>query len=164
LGVGTKIHIYLPASTKKIMTDKPRTQEEIKPIKEEPIHGKGRILVMDDEELIRSLLSEMLGNLGYEVKTAASGTETIGLFKEAKENGNPFDAILMDLTIPGGLGGKETIRKIKEIDPNAKAIVSSGYSNDPIMAEYEKYGFQGVIAKPYKINELSEILSKILTK
>ena len=165
LGIGTTIYIYLPASTEKSLPEESKKEEIIappKPVEAKPISGKGKILIMDDEEIIRELLKEMLTNLGYETNSAAGGTEAIGLYKEAKDSGNPYDAIIVDLTIPGGMGGKETIQRIKEMDPNIKAIVSSGYSNDPIMAEYQKYGFKGVIAKPYKINELSEIIHKVI--
>lgn len=168
MGVGTTLHVYLPASPEKTAEKKDAKKEaklEAKPvIMEQPVTGKGKVLIMDDEELIRDLLSEMLTNIGYEVALAISGTETIGIYKEAKQSGKPFDAVIIDLTIPGGMGGKETIQRLREIDPDVKAIVSSGYSNDPIMAEFERYGFKGVIAKPYKIHELSDVLHKVITE
>jgi len=155
LGAGTTFNIYLPASSKQILIEK-----ELR----ERIHtGKGKILVMDDEEVIREVAGEMIEVLGYEVEFAKDGAEAIELYKKAKESAQPFHAIIMDLTIPGGMGGKETIQELIEIDPETKAIVCSGYSNDPIMADYRKYGFRGVIAKPYKIKELGEILYKVIT-
>ena len=156
LGVGTTFNIYLPASSEEILMEK-----ELR----ERIHaGKGKILVMDDEEIIRDVTGEMIEVLGYEVEFAKDGAEAIELYKKAKESAQPFEAIIMDLTIPGGMGGKETIQELIEIDPEIRAIVSSGYSNDPIMADYRKYGFCGVIAKPYKIKELGEILYKVITE
>jgi two-component system, cell cycle sensor histidine kinase and response regulator CckA len=121
-----------------------------------------RILLMDDEETIRDLVSEMLALLGYEVVKARDGEEVIRLYKEAREFSRPFDAVIMDLTVPGGMGGGETIQVLREIDPNVRAIVSSGYLNDPIMADYEAHGFRGVVRKPYTINELSAVLKQVV--
>jgi len=156
LGIGTTFHIYLPASPEKTLVKEEKVQED-------PITGKGRILVMDDEEFIRELISDMLVRIGYEPTTALDGAEAIKLYKEAKNSDRPFDVVIMDLTVPGGMGGKEAIRRIMETDLEVKAIVSSGYSNDPIMADFRKYGFSGVIAKPYKTRDLSEILHKVIT-
>ncbi|HSE83282.1 MAG TPA: response regulator [Thermodesulfobacteriota bacterium] len=158
VGVGTKFYIYLPVYNKLEveMVDKGGLTEE------RLIRGKGRILIMDDEEIIREVAGEILGQLGYEVEFAKDGSEAIELYKRAKEGDSLFDAVIMDLTVPGGMGGKETIEKLKEIDPKVKAIASSGYSNDPVMAEYRKYSFRGVVAKPYEIEELSKILYKVI--
>lgn len=122
-----------------------------------------RILVMDDDDVIRYLVGEMLSHLGYEFALAAEGFEAINMYKEAMDRNERFDAVIMDLTIAGGLGGRETINRLREMDPSIKAIVSSGYSNDPVMANFEEYGFSGVIAKPYKIADLSQALHKLLT-
>ena len=104
----------------------------------------------------------ILMELGYDVSCASDGSETIGLYQDAARIGQPFDAVIMDLTIPGGMGGKETIRQLLSIDPQATAIVSSGYSNDPIMSDFEKYGFCGVATKPYTIEKLSWVLHDVL--
>jgi len=155
LGKGTTFHIYLPASP-----EKGCVQEEQKI--EENVVNKGRVMVMDDVEMVRETVRDMLTSIGYNVTTAADGTEAIELYKSAKELGTPFDAVIMDLTITGGMGGQEAIGKLMEIDPKVKAIVSSGYSNNPIMAKYEEYGFKGVIAKPYRARELGEILYRTI--
>ena len=118
---------------------------------------------MDDEEIIRDALGEILTTLEYEVDFAKNGEEAIALYKQAQEVNEPFDAVIMDLTIRGGMGGKEAIKKLLEIDSNIKAIVSSGYSTDPVMADYQNYGFSGVVAKPYDIQELSRTLHKVIT-
>ncbi|MBC7962002.1 MAG: PAS domain-containing protein, partial [Steroidobacteraceae bacterium] len=123
--------------------------------------GGGSILVMDDEEMIRELASEMLTYLGYRVTTCGDGHEAIAHYKSALQAGTPFAAVIMDLTIPGGMGGKEAARQILAINPEACLIVSSGYSSDPIMANYATYGFSMAIAKPYKIHELGQALSSL---
>ena len=117
---------------------------------------------MDDEELVRELASDMLTSLGYEVTTAIDGAEAIEIYRESIKSGNPFDAVIIDLTVPGGMGGRETIQRLAEIDPEVKAIVSSGYSNDHILANFGEYGFKGVVAKPYRTRELSEELHRVI--
>lgn len=119
------------------------------------------ILVMDDDDLIRDLATGMLTHLGYKVTTCMDGAEAIKTYLEAIKSGQPFFSAIMDLTIPGGMGGKEAAQHILKIDPTACLIVSSGYSNDPVMAEYQKYGFRAAIAKPYKVNEMARILASI---
>ncbi|MDY6861902.1 MAG: response regulator, partial [Thermodesulfobacteriota bacterium] len=128
------------------------------------ITGQGRILVMDDEEMVREIAGKMLTHIGYDVEFATNGHETIDLYKKAKGSGLSFDAVIMDLTIPGGMGGKEVIHELLEFDPEIKAIVSSGYSNDPIMEDTTKNGFSGIITKPYKIHQLSKTLYKVINR
>jgi two-component system cell cycle sensor histidine kinase/response regulator CckA len=154
-GIGTTFSIYLPACEPEI--PKKTIQEQT------PRVGRGNILVMDDEEIVRDVAGEMLAHLGYEVAFAKNGDEAIELSKKAGELGKPFSAIIMDLTIPGGMGGKEAIKKMLETDPGVKAIVSSGYSNDPVMTDFKTYGFSGVITKPYKIEELRKALHRVIT-
>ncbi|NIA08594.1 MAG: PAS domain S-box protein [Nitrospiraceae bacterium] len=153
LGKGTCLDIYLPASSEDIITDK--TTGEISPAE------KGKILLMDDEEIVRSVAGEMFRSIGYEFESAEDGMEAIEMYKKAKELGNPFDIVIMDLTIPGGMGGKEAIKRLLEIDPQVKAIVSSGYSNDPIMSDFKSYGFAGVIAKPYRMKDVIEVIHRV---
>jgi CheY-like chemotaxis protein len=152
LGFGTTFHIYLPASDKAIPE-----KEEAKLIK-----GQGRILVMDDEAPIRKMIARMLGNLGYESEFANDGAEAIRMVKEVKESGKPYDAVILDLTIPGGMGGKEAINKLLEIDPELKAIVSSGYSVDPVLANFQEYGFKGMMPKPFESRSLGKVLHDVL--
>jgi CheY-like chemotaxis protein len=124
----------------------------------------GRVLIMDDEEIIRNVVGEMLTHLGYEVGFAEDGVEAIRLYREAMEASRPFHVVIMDLTIPGGMGGKEAIAKLREIDAHVKAIVSSGYSNDPVMANFKEYGFVGVVTKPYKMKDMNETLRRVLAQ
>lgn len=156
VGVGTTFYIYLPASDKRIEIEEEKIDKLLK--------GKGRVLLMDDEEMVLEVVGDMLKYLGYEVAFARNGNEAIEFYKRAKAAGHPFDVVIMDLTIAGGMGGKEAIKKLIEIDPEVKAIVSSGYANDPIMVDFKKYGFSGVIAKPYKIKDLSKTLQKVMGK
>ncbi|MGD9899350.1 MAG: cache domain-containing protein [Calditrichaceae bacterium] len=154
LGRGTEFIIYLPAVA--------TTKKAVIPGTEKITKGSGIILVMDDDDLILKACGNMLKKLGYEVVFAFDGREAIEKYKLAGESGKPIDLVLMDLTVPGGMGGKETIRIMKEMDPGLKSIVTSGYSNDPVMANYEEYGFKGVITKPFNIKELAETVSKVI--
>jgi len=154
-GAGATFTFYLPASAEKI--------EHKEVAGEVNSDGKGRILVMDDEDIIRDMAQELLSGMGYEVELAGDGVEALNRYQEARASGAPVDAVIMDLTIPGGMGGEEAIQKLLAIDPEARAIVSSGYSNNPIMADYKKYGFSGVLAKPYKITELSAVLQGVMS-
>jgi CheY-like chemotaxis protein len=119
---------------------------------------------MDDEEMIREIAAEILDYLGYQATTCSSGEEAVALFKRAKESGAPFIAAIMDLTIPGGMGGREAAEKILEFDPDAHLIVSSGYSVDPVMAQYKNFGFCGAVGKPYEAKEIAQVLSAIPRK
>lgn len=151
---GTTFHIYLPAA------------------KGEPVArvaeagaiaaGGGSVLVMDDEDIVREVSGEMLRALGYTVEFAKNGAEAIALYQAALEAKRPFDIVIMDLTLPGGMGGKEAVQRLRALDPKVKTIVSSGYSNDPIMANYPAYGFKGVIVKPYDIANFSKMLSEVM--
>ena len=152
LGVGTTFHIYLPAS------------EKAAPEREDDrlITGHGRILVMDDDVSLRRMLGRMLGKLGYESESAEDGAEAIDMYKAAKESGKPYDIVIMDLTIPGGMGGKEAINKLLEIYPEVKAIVYSGYSGDSVLANFQEYGFKGMMLKPFEPLSLGKVLREVL--
>jgi CheY-like chemotaxis protein len=154
IGRGTTFRIYLPASEK----DVSKREEDIV----NALTGRGKVLVMDDEEFIRDTAGEMLTALGYSVDFAEDGAEAIDRYINEKEAGSSYDLIIMDLTIPGGMGGLEAVQKLLEIDPGAKALVSSGYANVPIMSDFKTYGFKGVIAKPYSIEELSEAVQNVM--
>jgi CheY-like chemotaxis protein len=154
LNKGTAFHIFLPASKRK-------TEAEEVP-SGRVLTGKGKILVMDDEAQIRDVVGDLLTALGYGVCLAKDGVEAVDLYRAARDSSEPFDAVIMDLTVPGGVGGKEAVRKLLEIDPGVKAIVSSGYSNDPVMSDPAAYGFGGVVVKPYNAEELGKALYKIL--
>ncbi|HEX8949765.1 MAG TPA: PAS domain S-box protein [Dissulfurispiraceae bacterium] len=153
-GAGSAFTLYLPASEKQSVEKKPERGG---------LHtGEGRILLMDDEEMIRETAGAMLRMLGYDVEFAVNGEEAIGKFISAREAKRPFHSVIMDLTVPGGMGGKETMRELFEIDPAIRAVASSGYSNDPIMAGFREYGFSAIIVKPYTVGELGEVLRKVL--
>lgn len=154
LNEGTTFTIYLPASDGKAVTVAPLSQR---------VHmGSGRLLVMDDDPSIRESLGEALRFLGYDVQFAEDGSAALEQYEEALNEGKGFDAVIMDLTIPGGMGGLEAIARLRKLDPSVKAIVSSGYSNAPVMSSYKEYGFNGMISKPYKIEELSQIIHETL--
>jgi PAS domain S-box-containing protein len=154
VGQGTTFSMYLPAAAKKYVPE-PEAEPELR-------RGEGRILVMDDEEMIRNSVGLMLNHLGYEAEFAEDGTRALEAYVRAQEAQSPFDAVIMDLTVPGGMGGKETITKLLELDPQAKAIVFSGYADDPIVSNFQEFGFRGFIKKPYSIGDLSEVLYKVL--
>ncbi|MFQ5329337.1 MAG: response regulator [Thermodesulfobacteriota bacterium] len=156
VGVGTTFTIYLPAYPEELTEE--REKEVAVPLQ----GGTGRILIMDDEEVVREVAGEILASLGYCVDFAGNGSEAIALYREAKDRGQPYELIIMDLTIPGGMGGEKAIEKLRAIDHDVKAIVSSGYSSDPIMANFTEYGFSGVLTKPYKISEMSKLVKEII--
>jgi PAS domain S-box-containing protein len=155
-GKGTLFSIHLPSAGKSPLAEKPA--QTAAPLTK----GQGKVLVMDDEELIRNVSTAMLTQLGYEAHAAEDGEEAITRYLQAKKDGQPFDLVIMDLTVPGGMGGKEAISHLRKIDPQVKAVVSSGYANDPIMASFAEYGFCGVAPKPFSLQEFSGLLRMIL--
>jgi len=152
-GQGTTFTIFLPSSYTP-STTKPHSLAT-------PHAGRSRILVMDDEESIRRMVEDALTQFGYEVISAQDGQEAIELFSEFLANGKKFDVVLLDLTIPGAMGGKEAIRHLRTLDPHVKAIVTSGYSDDPIMSDYQRYGFHSILVKPYRIMDLAKLLESV---
>lgn len=155
-GSGTIFEIYLPADR-----DKKAGEESAD---RRPHIKRGKVLVMDDEEIVRDVVERMLVQCGYGAEFARDGAEAIELYKSSKEFGNPFEAVILDLIVPEKMGGKEAIEKLLEIDPEVKAIVSSGYSNDPVMANFKDYGFKSVLSKPYKMDDLCRTLDKLLSR
>jgi PAS domain S-box-containing protein len=155
---GTTIHLYLPAVTVNLQEDNLESPQE----EEIPLFGEGRILVMDDEEIIRELAEKILTHLGYDFEFAANGSEAVELYRNALEAEIPFDAVVLDLTVRGGMGGKEAIQEILQFDSHVKGIVSSGYSADPGITDFRKYGFKGVVTKPYTLEELNQELTRVL--
>jgi len=152
---GTTFRIYLPATGKVLQDLSPPRAVAASP-------GSATVLYMDDEELVRDVVGEMLTQLGYKPELARHGEEAISMYEEALLGPGAFDLVILDLTIPGGMGGKEAAVRILAKHPEARIIVSSGYSNDPIMANYKEYGFAGVIPKPYKLGELGQLLRQVL--
>ncbi len=155
-GKGTKFTIYIPAVEKE-----GKEKEEIVKERGKIVNNGKRILIMDDDENIREVLKEELEFLGYEVEETSEGKEAIEKYQDAIKNKKPFDLVILDLTVIGGMGGKDAAKKIKEIDEDAIIIVSSGYSEGDIMANYKEYGFNGVLKKPYTIGELRRVLNEI---
>ena len=156
LGSGSTFYLYLPASREIIMP------KQVKQVAGKPV-GKARILVMDDEQEIRDIAGRMLKNIGYkDVEFAEDGAAAIKLYQAAMEEAKPFSVVIFDLTIPGGMGGEEAIKKLLSIDPAVKAIVSSGYVDDAVIAKYMEYGFSGMVAKPYTTGELRKVVQDVI--
>ncbi len=154
-GEGAAFHVYLPASEGEIVPEPAPAAPRV------PRHGK--ILVLDDEEVICELITFTLSSLGYTVVESREGKTALRLYREGLDSGQPFDLVIMDLTIPGGMGGRETIQELKKIDPGAKAIVSSGYAMDPVMARYKDYGFCGSISKPFDLVHLEQAVQEAIS-
>lgn len=153
-GKGSAFSLFLPAVPNvKMAQESPERRVKL---------GQGKILIMDDEIQIRKVLGEMLETCGYSYQTAKDGEEALHIFCQAREIGDPFSAVILDLTVPGGVGGKDVISKLLTIDPQVKAIVVSGYSNDPVLANYQEYGFKGRVAKPFNLVDLSVVLNSVL--
>ncbi len=160
-GKGTAVSMILPAWE----AEKPET----KPVKKGPLPAGGthedsekRVLVMDDEESLRILTEKMLERMGYDVATTADGTQAIDVYKQAMDQGKPFAAVILDLTNKEGMGGLDALRGLIEIDPGVKAIVSSGYFNDPVMADFKAYGFQAAIPKPYRLTDFERVVRDVM--
>jgi PAS domain S-box-containing protein len=155
--VGTTFTIYLPAAAaqEELVVDAPKKLTRA-------MSGTGRVLVVDDEDAIRDLVEFTLTRLGYQVSQAATALQGVELYQERLKAGKRFDVVILDLTLPGGMGGKEALKKLLEIDPTVNAIVSSGYATDATMSRYQDFGFSGVIAKPYEAAELGKIVHEVI--
>ena len=158
VGTGTAIHLLLPASERQ-----PAVDVESQPAQptEDTEMPKRRVLVMDDEPMVREIAYEMLSYLGYQVVLSKDGNEAVRMYHDSMSSGTRFDAVVLDLTVRGGMGGEEAIGKLMEIDPDVMGIVSSGYSDNQIITDYRHYGFIGAIAKPYSVDELKHALDQV---
>jgi PAS domain S-box-containing protein len=155
-GGGAVFHIWLPAVAARPSAKRPETHSPFSPL-------RGRILFMDDEEEIRKMTAALFRQMGLEVVTTADGQEAVQQYQQARDSGHPFDLVLMDLTVPGAMGGREATENLRKIDPAVKVIVSSGYSSDPIMANFRSHGFCGCVAKPYRVRDLTQTLREHLS-
>ena len=164
VGVGTTFHVLLPASEAPAVLVQPTNAEENCEKADKPVMGQGRILVMDDEAMILELTGNILSHLGYDADFAEEGQCAVRKYQAALDASTPYDAVILDLTIKGGMGGQETIERLSEIDPSVKAIVSSGYSDNPVIANYKQYGFCEVVAKPYEMIEFSQKLHRVVNE
>jgi len=154
VGEGTRFFFFLPAAGQ----SPPQAGES----PERLYRGSGRILVMDDDRFLQDVYKRLLERLGYSPVVVSDGSEALASYRQALQEGRPFAAVIMDLTIPGGMGGKEAIRQLLTLDPQAVAIIASGYSRDPVMARFREHGFKDVIEKPFSNQRLSEALWKAM--
>ncbi|SMC19657.1 PAS domain S-box-containing protein [Desulfacinum hydrothermale DSM 13146] len=155
-GQGTEVRFFLPAAAGECAAQEgPRDLPGSS-------RTQGKVLVMDDEELVRETVGEMLRLLGFEVSLAREGSEAVAAYRRALESGAPYDVVVLDLTVPGGMGGQETLEALRSIHPGVRTIVSSGYCNDPVMARHRDYGFDGVVIKPYKVEDLAATIRRVM--
>ena len=150
-GRGATFRVILPATTRE---PGPATQPE------RIVRGRGRVLIMDDEESVRAVAGKMLAYLGYEVELAGDTDDVVERYRKALDQGRRFDAVILDLTIRGGAGGDEAISQLRELDPGVRGIVASGYSNDSILADFRSHGFDGAIRKPFDVRDLGRVLKE----
>ena len=156
IGVGTTFRVWLPASHASLPTDDGLTASA------RGVSLRGRVLFMDDEEPIRQMAAFLLRRFGFEVVCVSDGGDVVKEYAEALATGRPYVLVILDLTVPGGIGGREAIDHLRRIDPNVKAIVSSGYSSDPVLANFRAHGFCGVAVKPYELGDLARVLREVL--
>jgi len=155
VGVGTLFYFFIPAAVTKSLSTEGTLIE--------PVKGRGRVFIMDDEEMIREMAGDLIRELGYEVALAKDGAEALDIYMSALREGRRFDAVILDLTVPGGIGGAQTLANLSKLDPDVKAIASSGYYGDPIMSDYAAHGFKAVLPKPYDIKRLSQVLAMVIS-
>lgn len=156
MGKGTVFHVYLPVSDREAEHKQKGGTDELN------IESGKKILIMDDDRMIRTVASELLMSFGFEVEAAQDGREAIELYRQARESGEPFDAVILDLTVPGGMGGSEAIMELKEIDPDVKAVIVSGYAENAVVSGYADHGFSAALTKPFNVATLREVMSTIL--
>ncbi|MBI4917530.1 MAG: PAS domain S-box protein [Acidobacteria bacterium] len=155
VGKGSTFVVWVPAGGTPAPCPEP-------PAAPAPRAGAGRILIMDDQPQVRGLVGRFLELAGFQVRLAESGEAAIESFRAAQERGEPFHVVIVDLTVPGGLGGKETLGQLRALDPDVRAVVSSGYSEDPVMADHRAFGFRGALTKPYELDEMVALLRRVL--
>jgi CheY-like chemotaxis protein len=152
-GAGATFTFFLPASLSSVAvlrSEEPQGEDE-----------RRKILVMDDDAMVRDILGAMLERLGHEAAFAKDGAQAVEKYIQAQQSGEPFDVVIMDLIVPDGMGGREAMERLQSIDPHVKVIVSSGYSSNSVMADFESYGFSGVMAKPYRFSDLRKKLREV---
>jgi two-component system cell cycle sensor histidine kinase/response regulator CckA len=154
-GQGTSFEVLLPASSESVEFVPPPDSQTV-------TSSKGRVVVMDDEAYIREILVEMLTVLGYDAAECGNGEELIQLYRGMADQGRSPDAVIVDLTIRGGMGGLEAAKTVLELDPRARLIVASGYSTDPVMAHFQQYGFSAALAKPFQLEDIKNELAKVI--
>jgi len=153
-GHGARFSLLIPASHEEAVSEETAELSDVR--------GQGRILVMDDQDLVLKVAASILEHVGYEVDCAPEGSTAVEIYRKALETGSPYAAVILDLTIPGGMGGQETLARLKEIDPDVRAIVASGYANDAILADYRNYGFSGIVIKPYNMRQLAAAIQSVI--
>lgn len=153
-GQGATFTFYLAASARKV-TDAPAAKPEVR-------RGSGRVLLLDDDAAVREVSADIMRFLGYQVDCTDNGDDTIRKYADALLSGKPYRIVILDLTIPGGMGGLETLRILRDVDPDVRAVVTSGYTNDPILVDFRQYGFSGAVVKPFEVSDLAEALARSL--
>ncbi len=153
VGIGTTVHIYLPAYKESV--------ERFEGA-ESGVKAQKKVLFMDDDENVRKVASRLISHLGYEVVVSGNGEEAVAAYGEALSRGRGFDAVILDLTVKRGMGGKEAFDRMRVLDGRVRGVISSGYADDPVIARHREYGFRGAITKPYKVEELKELLKSIM--
>lgn len=151
---GTIFHVFLPLPLPAVVSKAPEVQTRTAP--------KGKILFMDDEKIIRDIAEQIIGALGYEAVLARNGLEVIDLYNKEQDSGGRFQVVILDLSVRRGMGGRETMERLLRLDPRVKALISSGYTNDPIIARHREFGFAGAITKPYRARDLKELLEHVI--
>jgi PAS domain S-box-containing protein len=158
---GATFDLYFPASAEDGHADSPVSEEDAEDpgTSDEP---EGRILVVDDDDAVRRACAKMLEKLGHEVRCTSDGREALALYERCRDDGESFDVVVLDMTIPGGLGGTEAVKALLDVDPTARVVASTGYADDPVLANYADYGFVGILPKPYTLDQLSDTIADAL--